>query len=146
MEAKRQQIEALRHQCYSVETLLAHNTEQQYRLNVEKEGIARDAAQTTLKIEEVEQNLDSQVKYMVNLSKSTEDHLKNRHASLLKSLDDVERDNEELRKKLEALRTRKEADLQRWENDVTAKENEIEEKALNFGLRLKETLLKVDIR
>lgn len=143
--ARKEQIEHLKQQCYAVEVMLGINSDQQYRIRVESEGLARNVAQTAMKIEEVEQSLDSQVKYMAGLSKSTEEHLKNRFLSLQKSMEDVEKDNAELRRKLEALTTRREADLQRWIHDVEEKEQQIEDKALNFGLRLKETLLKVDI-
>eukprot|EP00796_Vickermania_ingenoplastis_P006630 gene6630-4750_t len=146
IERKKEMIRALEYQCQAVSRMLAINSDQQVRIRAQRDDALRSAAHTTLKTEEVDQTLETQVKYMTNLSKTTEEHLKNRHSNLLKNLADVERDNEELRKKLAALTERKEADLQRWEKDVAEKEAQIEDKALNFGLRLKETLLHLDIR
>lgn len=146
IETKKVQVESLKHQCYAIESMLAINSDQQFRINAEKESIARDTALKSLETEEVDAALESNVKFMANLSKTSEEHLKNRYASLLKAMADVEKDNEELQKKLSALVAKKEADLQRWDNEVSGMEKQIEEKALNFGVRLKETLMKANIR
>lgn len=143
IEAKKGQIETLKHQCYAVELMLALNSDQQYRVRVEKDGLVRKAAHISLQIENVEQALGGDVKYMENMSKTSEDHLRVRQTSLQKALDDVRKDCADLQKKLELLTAKRQADLDKWENVVLEKERAIEEKALEFGLRLKETLIAV---
>lgn len=146
IEGKKAQIESLEHQCYTVEQMIAITSDQQYRTHVEKDGLARQAAQKSLEIDEVEQLLNHQVKQMATLAKNSEDHLKGRLATLQKTFDDLEKENTEMKKKLEALVSRRQADLHRWETDVEDKEKQIEEKALSFGLRLRDTLMNIDIR
>lgn len=146
IDAKKEQVESLVNKCLTVEKMIAVNSDQQYRIRVEKDDLERQAAQKVLEIEDMEQLLDQQVKFMTNLSKNSEEHLKSRLAAVQKTFDDFTKENADLQKKLDTLNTRKEADLLRWEKDVEDKEKQIEEKALIFGLRLRDTLIKIDIQ
>lgn len=146
IEGKKAQIESLAQQCSTVEQMIAVTSDQQYRLRIEKDGLARQAAQKSLETDELEQLLTQQVKQMTTLAKNSEDHLKSRLTTLQKTFDDLEKENADLKKKLEALISRRQADLTRWEKDVEDKEKQIEEKALSFGLRLRDTLINIDIR
>lgn len=146
IDGKKEQVESLSNQCLTVEKMIAVNSDQQYRIHVEKDDLKRQAAQKHLEVEDMEQLLDQQVKFMANLSKNSEDHLKSRLAAVQKTFDDFKKENEDLQKKLDALINRKQADLLRWEKDVEDKEKQIEEKALSFGLRLRNTLIKFDMQ
>lgn len=140
IEAKKQQIESLQLQCNAVERMLAICTDQQRRVDAEIKGTTRQIAVAQQRQDELDRSLDESVHYMINMAKATDDQLRQRREALQKTAADAERENAAIRLKLEEVTQRKQAELRKWQGEVETLQQHIDEKALIFGMKLKETL------
>jgi len=143
IEQKNTQVEALRHQCYAVEKMISISTEQLHRIEYEGNSIASQSAQLELRLECLERQLADNCKFMGNLSKVSGEQLQQRHDTLTKNVSEAEAANAALRAKMEETIRRKEQELLQWEHEIDAKQLELDEKALSFGLTLKNALGKI---
>lgn len=140
LAARREQLEALRQQCAAVEKMIAISTDQELRLNADIAGLERRIAETEVATEQEGRDLDDKMKFMTTYATTNLEQLQQRHANMVKVVQEAEAENEALRGKLEELTQRKKAELAEWEAKVAEQQAIMNAKALDFGLQLKETL------
>ncbi|KAG5490840.1 hypothetical protein JKF63_00962 [Porcisia hertigi] len=140
--ARKEKLESLSQQCAAVEKMLAISTDQGLRLNAEIAGLERQIAEAEVMAEKESRDLDEKVKVLSSYTTTNLDQLQQRHLNMEKSEQEAEADNELLRGKISELTERKEAELSQWEAKVEEMRTLMNEKALDFGLQLKETLAK----
>lgn len=143
IEAKKEQVEALRQQCYAVEKMLGISSDQMKRVQVEYDDAKRQTAITEEKIADLDHSLDEHVRFMQKLSTTNADQLKQRYEATKVSVDEAEKENETLRQKINEMEVRKKEELRQCQEDVDREQHNIDERALHFGVLLKERLAKI---
>ncbi|EPY24038.1 hypothetical protein STCU_02922 [Strigomonas culicis] len=143
IEAKKGQVEALRQQCYAVEKMLGISSDQMKRVQVEYNDSVRQTAITEEKIADLDHSLDEHVKFMQRLSTTNAEQLKQRYESTKNSVKDAERENEALRQKIKDMVSKKKEELRQCQEEVDREQHNIDERALHFGVLLKDRLAKV---
>lgn len=139
-EAKKVQVATLQRQCYALERMTAISTSQQLRLAAEIDGLQRRIAINERNLEAASKALDDDVTTMRNMSTNSEEQLKQQYDRLVKTRADAEEDVKMARRKLEETQGRRHADYLKWVDEVLALQQQMDEMALLFGMRLRETL------
>ncbi|KAK7202305.1 hypothetical protein NESM_000302400 [Novymonas esmeraldas] len=142
MAARKEKLESLVQQCAAVERMLSVSTDQGLRLSAEIAELERHIAEAEVMTDQENRDLDEKVKTINNYATSNLDQLHQRHVNMEKTVREAELENEALRVKIAELTERKEAELAQWEAKVEEQRALMEQKALDFGLQLKETLAK----
>ncbi|CAJ1038797.1 hypothetical protein NXY56_008281 [Leishmania guyanensis] len=140
--ARKEKLASLSQQCAAVEKMLAISTDQGLRLNAEIAELERRIAETEVLTERESRDLDEKVKAVSNYATSNLDQLQQRHLNMEKATHEAEAENDLLLVKIAELTERKEAELAEWEAKVEEQRAVMNQKALDFGLQLKETLAK----
>ncbi|CAD2213296.1 hypothetical protein AGDE_03634 [Angomonas deanei] len=122
--------------------MLGISSTQRLRVEAERDDTLRQIAVTQNEMEDLEKSLENHVKFMRNLSSTTAEQLKQRYDTVQKSVETAEEENNALRQKIADLIERKEEELRQSEEEVAAQQHHIDEKALLFGIQLKERLNK----
>lgn len=138
--ARTQHVELLQMQCAAVEKMISYSTDQGIRIEAEIQSLHRSIALTDTLTEQVSKELDDKVKFMKSFSATNIEQLRQRNANMQKSVDDITKENEALRVKIEELEQRKEEELRCLNLEADMKRSVMNEKALQFGLQLKEAL------
>lgn len=138
--AKKQQLETLLGQCAQVERMLAICTDQCNRLGAEALDLQRGTARKEQEAEDTERSLDDQVAFMRSFTKQSEEQLSGRQERLSKSVAEAEVEAAALRQKLLETQERKQLELIKWEDEADAMQHQMDEKALLFGMHLRESL------
>lgn len=138
--ARKEKLETLRQQCAAVEKMLSITTDQGLRLSADVAELERRIAETEVLAEQEGRDLGDKVKVLGTYSTSNLDQLQQRHVNMVKTVHEAELENEALRSKIAELMERKQAELSQWEAKVEKQRAVMNEKALDFGLQLKETL------
>ncbi|KPI89368.1 hypothetical protein ABL78_1494 [Leptomonas seymouri] len=140
LAARKSQLELLGQQCAAVEKMIAISADQELRIDAEIAGLERRIAEAEVTTAQEGRDFDEKVKFMNSYSTSNLEQLQQRHANLVKVVQDAEAENEALRLKLTEVMERKEAEFAEWEAKVAEQQVLMNTKALDFGLQLKETL------
>ncbi|KAG5489102.1 hypothetical protein JIQ42_00725 [Leishmania sp. Namibia] len=140
--ARKEKLESLSQQCAAVEKMLAISTDQGLRLNAEIAELERRTAETEVLTEQESRDLDEKVKIVSAYATTNLDQLQQRRQNMEKAANEAESENELLRAKIAELKERKEGELAQWEEKVEEQRALMNQKALDFGLQLKETLAK----
>ncbi|KAG5465259.1 hypothetical protein LSCM4_00714 [Leishmania orientalis] len=140
--ARKEKLESLSQQCAAVEKMLAISTDQGLRLNAEIAELERRIAETEVLMEQESRDLDEKVKVVSAYATNNLDQLQQRRLNMEKTANEAESENELLRAKIAELKERKEGELAQWEEKVEEQRALMNQKALDFGLQLKETLAK----
>ncbi|GET93778.1 hypothetical protein, conserved [Leishmania tarentolae] len=140
--ARKEKLEFLSQQCAAVEKMLSICTDQGFRLNAEIAELERRIAETEVLTEQESRDLDVTVKIVTSHATTNLDQLQQRHLNMEKTAHEAEAENEVLRARIAELTERKEAEIAQWEAKVEEQRALMNQKALDFGIQLKETLAK----
>ncbi|KAG5464523.1 hypothetical protein LSCM1_00713 [Leishmania martiniquensis] len=140
--ARKEKLESLSQQCAAVEKMLAISTDQGLRLNAEIAELERRIAETEVLTAQESHDLDDKVRIVSTYATTNLDQLQQRLLNMEKTAHEVEAEIELLRAKIAEVKARKEAELAQWEEKVEEQRALMNQKALDFGLQLKETLAK----
>ncbi|CAG9584233.1 conserved hypothetical protein [Leishmania major strain Friedlin] len=138
--ARKEKVELLSQQCAAVEKMLSICTDQGLRLNAEIAELERRIAETEVLTEQASRDLDVTVKIVTSYATSNLDQLQQRRLNMEKTAHEAEAENEALRAKIAELTGRREAEIEQWEARVEEQQALMNQKALDFGMQLKETL------
>ena len=134
------QLDRVNRECESVERLLVICNEQMQRTNLESLNLKKKIAELNSKFEESERFTNEKCIGMNALYESGKEQLKGRIATHQSAIEELRAQLDEARQVLEATKAEKDAEIAEKTRRINEQKQRMEEMAIAFGIKLKETL------
>lgn len=140
LDEKKQQLATLNRQCDAVERMMVICSEQSQRSRLESLNQKKRIAELNSKFEEQDKHTNDKCSGMYRMYKSGQAQLIQRIGQHEETIDELKKQLEEARQALETTKAEKDAELSEKTKRINEQKQKMEEMAIAFGIKLKETL------
>ena len=140
LDEKKQQLSIMTKQCDAVERMMVICSEQVQRSNLEGLNLSKRIAELNSKFEDQEKHTQDKCTSMYKMYKSGQSQLLARIEAHENTIEELRKELDEDRQALERTKFEKDAEIAEKTKQINEQKQKMEEMAIAFGIKLKETL------